>query len=259
MDIIASLQALRTALPGKSNPRIGIWGDSLFQGVVLDDAAGRYRVLRENAVTMCSQALKATIENFSKFGCTVTKGRQRLIQHLDKGKPCDIAILEYGGNDCDMPWVEISAQPELEHSPKVPLKQFSAMIQEMINALVSHGTIPLLTTLPPLHHERYLSWICKGGLSRENILRFLGDSHHIYRHHERYSLEISRLGMENDCRVVDVRAAFLDYVDYGAFICSDGIHPNDKGQKLIREAFMAFVDKYMPGIKLQPASPIATF
>ena len=252
MEIIDGLQALRDALPGKGQLKIGVWGDSLFQGVVLDDVAGRYRVLKDNAVTMCSQALNAAIENFSKFGCTVTKGKQRLIQYLDKGKPCDIAIIEYGGNDCDMPWDAISEQPEQEHLPKVPLKLFSEQIQDMIDALVSHGTIPLLTTLPPLHPERYLSWICRNGLSRENILRFLGDSHLIYRHHERYSLEISRLGMENDCRVVDVRAAFLDHADYGELICKDGIHPNDKGQMLIRETFMAFVDKYMPGMIMQP-------
>ena len=252
MEIITSLQALRSALPGKNQLKIGVWGDSLMQGVVLDDAAGRYRILKDNAVSMCAQALKATIENFSKFGCTVTKGKQRLLQYLDSDKSCDIAILEYGGNDCDMPWEEISKQPEIDHSPKVPLKVFSSQIQDMINALVSNGVIPLLTTLPPLQHERYLNWICRNGLSRENILRFLGDSHQIYRHHERYSLEISKLAIENDCQVVDVRSAFLDHVDYAQFICTDGIHPNDKGQLLIREAFMMFVDKHMPGMRLQP-------
>jgi len=253
MEKFTSLQALRDALPGKGQLSIGIWGDSLFQGVILDDVAGRYRVLKENAVSLCSQALKATIENFSKFGCTVTKGKQRLFQHLDKDRPCDVAILEYGGNDCDLSWDEVAARPESVHLPKVPLKQFSAQIQEMISALVSHGVVPLLTTLPPLHHERYLSWICRNGLCRESILRFLGDSHHIYRHHERYSLEISRLAIENDCRVVDVRSAFLDHANYGELLCFDGIHPNDKGQLLIRETFMSFVDKHLPGMILQPA------
>jgi lysophospholipase L1-like esterase len=251
--MITKIQVLRADLPGKGQLKIGVWGDSFFQGVVFDDAAGRYRISKDNAVNLCSQALKATVENFSKFGCTVIKGKQRLFQHLDKGKACDVAIIEYGGNDCDMPWEEISAHPEREHSPKVPLKVFSAQIQEMIDALVSYGSIPLLTTLPPLQHERYLSWICRDGLSRENILRFLGDSHHIYRHHERYSLELSKLARENDCRLVDVRSAFLDHAEYQELICRDGIHPNEKGQLLIRETFMAFVDKYMPGIRLQPA------
>ncbi|MCL2226572.1 MAG: SGNH/GDSL hydrolase family protein [Oscillospiraceae bacterium] len=253
MEIITSLQALRAALPGKAQLKIGVWGDSVFQGVVLDDFAGKYRILKDNAVSMCSSALHATVENFSRFGCTVTKGKQRLLRHLDKGRPCDIAVLEYGGNDCDMPWAEISAQPNIEHSPKVPLKTFSEQIQDMIDALVSHDIVPLLTTLPPLHHERYLNWICRDGLSRENIMRFLGDAHYIYRHHERYSLEISQLGMKNNCRVVDIRSAFLDYSDYAQLLCVDGIHPNDKGQALIREAFMDFADKYLPGMRLQPS------
>jgi len=251
MDIKTSLLALTSALKGKNQLSVGVWGDSLFQGVVLDESAGRYSVLKDNAVKLCAQALKATIENFSRFGSTVIKGKQRLTSYLDKGKPCDVAILEYGGNDCDMPWEAISDSPDAEHLPKVPLKQFSEYIQEMINALVSYGTVPILTTLPPLDHERYLSWICRNGLSRDRILRFLGDCHYIYRHHERYSLEILRLGLENDCKVVDIRAAFLDHGING-LLCSDGIHPNDKGQMLIRETFMAFVDRYLPSLKLQP-------
>lgn len=253
MDINAKLQALRNALPGKGRLKVGIWGDSLFQGVVHDDAAGRYKIIKENAAALCAQALKATVENFSKFGCTVTKGKNRLLSYLDKGKECDIAILEYGGNDCDMPWEAISEQPDFDYSPKVPLKQFSQYIQDMIDVLVSHDTLPLLTTLPPLQHERYLSWICRNGLSRDNILRFLGDSHYIYRHHERYSLEVSKLAVENNCGVIDVRSVFLDHADYSEFLCSDGVHPNDKGQLLIREAFMAFVDQHLPGMRLYPS------
>jgi len=252
MEIISSLQALRAALPAKSQIKIGVFGDSLFQGVILDEVAGKYRVLKENAVAMCSNALQATVENFSKFGCTVTKGKQRLLQQLDKGKHCDIAVLEYGGNDCDMPWEDISDNPAMDHEAKVPLKVFSEHIQDMINALVSSGTIPLLTTLPPLVHDRYLSWICRNGLSKDNILKFLGDSHHIYRHHERYSLEISQLAIANDCRVVDVRSAFLDQGDYRDLMCSDGIHPNGKGQMLIRETFLNFADKYLPAARLAP-------
>ncbi|MCL2546877.1 MAG: SGNH/GDSL hydrolase family protein [Oscillospiraceae bacterium] len=253
MKIINSLQALRAELPKKEQLNVGVWGDSVFLGVMLDDIAGRYRVLKENAVTLCSDALNVTIKNFSKFGYSVTKGKQRLMQHLNKGEPCDVAILEYGGNDCDMPWDAIAAQPELDHTPKTTITQFSAQLQDIIDALVSHGTIPLLTTLPPLHHERYLSWICRNGLSRENILQFLGDSHLIYRHHERYSLEISNLAMDNNCRVVDIRSAFLDYGDYQDLLCNDGIHPNEKGQNLIYETFMSFVDKYLPSVKLQLA------
>ncbi|MCL2366853.1 MAG: SGNH/GDSL hydrolase family protein [Oscillospiraceae bacterium] len=252
MEIITSLQSLRAALPEKAQLKIDVWGDSLFQGVIFDEVAGRYRVLKENAVAMCSNALHATVENFSKFGCTVTKGKERLFKHLDKGKHCDIVVLEYGGNDCDMPWEAISEAPDLEHQPKVPLELFARQVQEIIDTLLSHGIVPLLTTLPPLQHERYLDWICSNGLSRENILRFLGNSHHIYRHHERYSLEISKIAMENDLRVVDVRAAFLDHKDYAQLMCTDGIHPNEKGQMLIRETFMKFAEKYLPGTEIVP-------
>ena len=230
--------------------KIGVWGDSVMLGVVLDEVMGRYRVIKDSAVSLCSQALKVSIENFSKFGCTVEKGRQRLTQFLDKGKSCDLAVLEYGGNDCDLNWAEVAQHPEREHLPKVPLTAFAAHVQGMIDALMKHGVTPLLTSLPPLHPGRYLDWICRDGLSKCNIIKFLGDVHHIYRHQERYSLEITQLAVKNSCRLVDIRAAFLNHKNYHDLLCLDGIHPNDKGQRLIRETFVAYVEACWPNMGL---------
>ncbi|GHV16376.1 lipase/acylhydrolase [Clostridia bacterium] len=218
--------------------KIGVWGDSVLLGVVLDEVAGKYRVLKENAVAMCAQAMKLPIDNFSRFGCTVEKGKQKLLKFLERGDLCDVALLEYGGNDCNLKWGEIAANPELEHIPAVPLKRFAEQMQEMITALKEKGVRPLLASLPPLHAERFLSWVSRDGLDKSRILQFLGDPQRIYRHQERYSLEVARLARENGCDFVDIRAAFLDCPDFGELLCADGMHPNEKGQGLIRETLM---------------------
>lgn len=251
MEINTKLQMLRNALPGKEVLKIGIWGDSILQGVVLDEVKGRYCIIKDNAADLCSQMLKVTVENYANFGCTAIKGKLRLRVYLDRGGQCDVAILEFGSNDCDMPWKEISANPETDHSPKVPLETFSTLLQDMISALISHGVIPIMTTLPPLNHERYLNWVCRSrSINRRNILRYIGNSYQMYRTHEQYSYEISKVATENNCRVVDIRTAFLDYGKYRELICIDGIHPNEKGQMLIRDTFIEFVGKYMPALKL---------
>ena len=36
--------------------------------------------------------------------------------------------------------------------------------------------------------------------------------------------------------MIDIRSAFLVRKDYTDYLCEDGIHPNEKGHRLIREA-----------------------
>jgi hypothetical protein len=96
-------------------------------------------------------------------------------------------------------------------------------------------------SLPPLDAGRYFNWITRNGLSRENILRFLGDVGHIYRHQERYSIAVTNLAMEQRCHYIDVRDAYLAQRELGRLLCSDGIHPNDEGHRVIREAFVSYM------------------
>ena len=230
-------------------PKIEVWGDSILLGVSLDEVVDKYSILKNNAISLCSKTLKMTIENFSKFGCTVEKGKKRLCQSLSRGNNCDVAILEYGGNDCNMLWDKISAHPERKHAPITPLKIFSTQIQEIIDALLAHGITPLLTSLPPLQPEWFLNWVSQG-LDRSNILKFLGDVHYIYRHQELYSLEISKLAIDNKCGLIDIRAAFLEYRNYYELLCRDGMHPNEKGQLLIRKTFIDYVSNFWPNLEL---------
>ena len=78
-------------------------------------------------------------------------------------------------------------------------------------------------------------------LNRDNILAWLGDKNKIYRFHERYSLLLGRLAREYGCRLIDLRAAFLEQWDVRPYYCRDGIHPNASGQKLLGESILAAI------------------
>ena len=105
----------------------------------------------------------------------------------------------------------------------------------MVLSLRAHGVRPVLSTLPPISSERYLNWITRDGLSKENILLWLGDENAIYRYQENYSRAIERLAGELGCMLVDLRSAFLEQRVLLPYLCEDGIHPNDAGQHLIGE------------------------
>lgn len=226
--------------------KIAVWGDSLLKGVVLDEAAGRYRILKDNVVSQCAKLLGISIQNRSHFGLTSGKGKELLLSDLDTDQDFSAAILEFGGNDCDYNWAEVAERPDDAHIPNTPLDQFTDNVRVMINSLKAQDVPIVVVSLPPIHSVRYFNWITRTGLSQENILRFLGDVEHIYRHHERYSMAVTRLACEMGCHLIDIRDAFLAEKHYEDYLCLDGIHPNQKGHQLMRDALISQTRHLLP-------------
>ena len=90
-------------------------------------------------------------------------------------------LLEFGGNDCDFDWAAIAADPEGSYVSKTPPETFESCYRRAIRLVEESGREPIVLTLPPIHSERYLDFICRDGLKKENILRWLGDVDAIYR------------------------------------------------------------------------------
>ena len=103
------------------------------------------------------------------------------------------------------------------------------------------GKTPVLLSLPPIDSQRYFKHI-SNGLSGENILKWMrGDKQYITNWHERYNIEIFKLAIANEVPVVDITSIFLEKKNYSRYLCEDGIHPNEKGHKLIAKAIMQHV------------------
>ncbi len=218
---------------------ISIWGDSVLKGIVLNSLNGnKYEILKNSVVSQCAKLLGINIQNNSRFGCTITKGNTNLMKALDKGLHCDAAIIEFGGNDCDFNWKEISSNPYIEHEPNTPLDIFKNTLNNMIILLRDRGIEPILMSLPPLEPEKYFNWIISSGLNADNIMKFIGNINYIYRFHERYSNAVTNIAMKTRSYYVDVRDAFLSYKHYEDLLCNDGIHPNEKGHEVMREVFV---------------------
>ena len=214
--------------------RLCIFGDSITKGVVLDQTKRHYSLLKENFVSLFSKKNGITIKNYSLFGCTIEKGTRVLGKHFDDLRSYDYVVLEFGGNDCNFDWSLISEEPDKEHTPVTTLSDFSEMYRNLIQDIQSHGGHPLLLNLPPLDSEKFLTWISKD-LSRGHILQWLGDVDHIYRWHEEYNNEISKIARDLNIPLIDIRSIF-NRVDFSDYLCEDGMHPNEKGHELIYKA-----------------------
>jgi lysophospholipase L1-like esterase len=218
---------------------VGVFGDSILKGIQLDSNNQRYCVENHIDFEQISNKHRVIVNNYSLFGCTIEKGSLMLQKRFDNGKTYDIVVIEYGGNDCDFNWKEISDNPDREHIPKTPLSTFLKTYYQIIDTLKKKCVIPILTNLPPLEPQKFFDWFCKG-LNKNNVLKWLGSINTIYRVQETYSRMVEKIAFETKTHLVDLRSAFLEHRRIDTLLCEDGTHPNTAGQKIITEAFLNF-------------------
>lgn len=221
--------------------KVEIYGDSILKGVMLDENTGRYYFGTKENIKKISEDFDLDIVNNAKFGCTITKGYTSLKKKLDNGLDCDAVILEYGGNDCDYNWEEISKNPTEEFLPKTEIKEFKDTYIQMITDLKVRDITPVLISLPPISAEKYINFVCRNGISKDNLLLWLGDIQRVYRYQELYSSVIEELAHEQNVPFIDVRKAFLEKKNLNELLCEDGIHPNNMGHKIITDTVTKFM------------------
>ncbi len=215
---------------------IQLWADSLGKGVVFDEARGRYVILRDSCATLLQGALSLPLTNHSRMGATVAEGYDRFLE--SPAAPGGIAVIAYGGNDCDMPWAAIAEDPEGAYDGKTPIALFAELLNAFVDKARARAMTPLLVTPPPIMSGRYFQWVTRG-LNADAVLRFLGDVSHIYRWQERYSIAVRRVAESAKCALFDLRDAFLADARYPELYCVDGIHPNADGQALMARTAVA--------------------
>ena len=231
---------------------IHLWGDSLAKGVVFDDARGRYCITPDRFVLRLEESLGMPVINHARMGAIVTEGYADFLQTAPE--PGNLVVIEYGGNDCDMPWKDVAENPEGLYEGRLPIEEFTNTLRQFVDAVRARGMLPLLVTPTPLEAQRYFDWVTKG-ISQERVLQFLGDVQHIYRWQERYSIAIRTVAIEKDCVLFDMRDVFLATRRYPELFCIDGIHPNAQGHALIAESVLAQKDRLATALYARETSP----
>lgn len=222
-----------------------------MKGVVFDEKQHRYTMLEESSVERFEREQALPLANRSRFGSTIRKGLQTVRSTIEKEPGIRLAVLEFGGNDCDFDWEAVAAEPLRRHEPKTPLPEFIACYKEMLDFLKEKGVMPVMMNLPPVDGERYLAFLAARGLSREAILKNIKSSDQISRFQELYSLTVERIAHETGTHLVDCRSRFLDRSDIKETLCLDGIHPSDKGHRLIYQSFVDFLKQLPRDLKLR--------
>ena len=219
--------------------KMRIYGDSILRGVTYSEEKSRYTLWTGHNLDNIAR-LGIDIENHSRMGATIAKGYDELLKSLVDCEEGSIVLLEFGGNDCDYKWSEISDNPGGTFLPNTPKELFLDTYRSAIRYALSKGAQVVLCTLVPLSADKYMNWISKG-LSFENILTWLGDKSMLYRWQEHYSAMINSLAAEFSLPVIDLREKFLLSHRYNYLLAADGIHPTEEGHRLVESSIFEFL------------------
>ena len=218
-------------------------GDSIIKGVLVQSEGerSRYSLADKSIVECCAEKLGGESLNLGKMGCTIEAGERILNRYLDKMSGAQYVLLEYGGNDSDYNWQEIAEAPEKEHFPRTRLEVFEEVYERVICKIKEMGAIPLVLSLPPMDAERYFAFFSQKWEDgfRANVMRWLGGSTNtIMSGHELYNLATMRIAQRTGAQWIDVTSGLLKGHNFRAYLCDDGIHPNERGQRMIAEAVL---------------------
>ena len=218
--------------------KVTVYGDSVLKGVLLE--GGQY-VINRDWERRFGEMFHLTIRNCARFGCTIKKMLPLIRRDTSAAAPeGEITVLEVGGNDCDFDWAAIARDPDEHYECRTPPGEFLSRYREAVDLLRQSGRTPVLMTLTPVLSQRYLSYICRNGLSMQNILSWLGKVEMISQWQTRYSRMVEQVAREKNVKLIDIRRAFPSEPHaLEPYLCEDGIHPSRLGQKLIFDTLCA--------------------
>jgi lysophospholipase L1-like esterase len=205
-------------------------GDSITRGKVWKEHERRPYITDKSYPYILKDMLDIDVCNDGV--CDLTS--EQMLQYVRKGAGFDggsAVIFEIGGNDCNLDWRAIKKNPLGEHDALIPLSHFRENLLSIIDIIMGHGAVPVLSTLPPLDPDKYYNLLKR--VFGEWIKVWIDNNGGIYKWQERYSDLIKAASRAKGIHLVDIRQSFLESEDYRKYISFDGIHPNEEGYSLI--------------------------
>lgn len=226
------------------NKNVVTFGDSILFGIVVNPDNMRYLKPKEYDLKALGETLGVNLTNLSKMGRDSRDGLFVVKNQLQLNGAPDVAIVEYGGNDCTYNWSELSENPEQSNGhPKVELSEYIRNLTEITRLLQSAGTTVYYMNLPPISGEKHLEWITKDGLNKDNLLSFLGTADTIRRVHAEYNSEFEGLARKLHVPILDVRSKFMSKNNFHEIMSLDGVHPSRSGLNIIKDEIHSFLEK----------------
>ena len=222
--------------------KLEIFGDSILRGVIYAEntnSSKPYRLCSDHKFESFRRD-DIDVSNRSRMGFTISDGLRSIEKNVSKLDADTVVLLEFGGNDCDFNWSEISKNPSGKFFPHISEDAFVSDYCEAIDRIRATGAKVVVSSIIPIDAEKYMRYISRG-LDRAAILRWLGDISMLYRWQEHYNHLIEKVSLLKNCALLDLRRAFLTAHNFKELLCDDGIHPTELGHTMIRRHLLGFL------------------
>ena len=154
------------------NRSVSIIGDSLLMGVSMDEN-GNYFLSKQSVITLPDSS-EIPVKNLCHMGYTTERTiKQGIHEKLQETEDQHIVLIEFGGNDCDYDWQQVSDHPDEMIPCKVPLEKFIENYKKLVEFVRSKKAIPVAVSLLPIDAPRYFRYFCKNNISPANVMKWL--------------------------------------------------------------------------------------
>ena len=117
----------------KKGVRIEAFGDSVMKGIMLDENK-RFRSYADR-FDIIKRDFDIEVVNNARIGFTIERGFAQIKKFVTKDDCPEFVLLEYGGNDCNFDWKEVSEHPDEDHQPIVSPERFASLYREVVTYL----------------------------------------------------------------------------------------------------------------------------
>lgn len=195
------------------------FGDSVFAGT-----GASQREL--GCAKLVKDSISIPVSLKSRNWNTSQDGLDRLEQDVIKQQLLSHVIILFGNNDC---WLIDSGQP------KINIEQFEENMRSIVDQVNSNKQIPILCTLQPIDFKRFSS------IKSPELLTFRKDvSLNPEELQKQYSKSVFDLANDLGIYCLDLRTKLEASAE--DVIAPDGIHPNDKGHRIIASSVISFLN-----------------
>lgn len=219
-----------------------IFGDSLLRGVMPDEN-GMYHSSDSIDFDGIAKKHEIIIKNYSMPIFTSKQGCNWIKRTLETAEKPDLAIVEYGGNDCDLRWSELAKTDELITDPhRVSLEDFENIYGGILDDLSFRGIRAVVTLCPPLPSRVYLKHLSDSGIPEDIIQKYAVSDEAFLSEYVKYKNVIIKLAKEKQISTLNIEKTFAILDNMVDYYSADGLHPNERGYHLIHEIFDDFFE-----------------
>ncbi len=210
---------------------MGLRGLIFFGDSVLAGTGASEREL--GCAKLVKNTLKIPVSLRAKNWNTSRDGLERLEEDVIKQPQFSHAILLFGNNDG---WLIGPGQPN------VPLEEFRQNIDAMVTRIKNNRQTALLCNLQLIDQMIFVRQFPELDDYRK-CMNLTTEEIHV-----KYSNAIEDAARESGIGLIDIRSRLKNSLE--STVASDGIHPNDKGHKIIADVILESLQRLDPTLNI---------